>query len=883
MCDYTREVNEHLPERRKGTTALENAGITDDSIAAAKLKQKFQELDTSRNGVLEIEELAKFLPGLAEEDLRKLYQHMDADGSEGVNFAEFVDFIFKPSKIVKDKRLLDRVHANPEDSMELVRLRFEGDDEAPALVRQVNFSGALLYDGVNGEMERGEGTYNGLPIFQWSRQRRMRQTEPLERIQERKRKKKAELAEATSESGMFTLAVAAPSLELFFCWSTDFMKIGWFVADTRPPEGEPVESWLMYNPSPFASTPNLCRAMWITTDGDTDKRLFCEPNTPANCFTPCAAFGKTDTLLSVPVGEENLEDDELWGELSSDDDADWQDGNWQTEWADQPGEAEAEDDGWDSDAFLEQNKHRAQIGIDARAVKQKALDDLEDERLLDEERKAEAERQAQEAAREAAERAAAEERERAERARRLAAARAAKRKEAFNPHFMEHAPGFVVKGHAKSPPADHLACRHRGRKSGGGRPSGAKALKTPKTPKAPVGFDDPDGDYSMYEDGLFIDPDFPPCQHSLGLDMPEVDGWARLSQLTEEPCLFYRIAPDDAMHQAFPGNMWFLSACAAAAEYPAWIQSIFGIRIKLSKACRYKVRLYHPGKQRFVRLVIDDYVPTRSRSPAFAGITANGEIWVALVEKAFAKLVGSYAQTEWGYNAHGMHYICGGACAESWSRMGPSRWRRSHTVWNGGDDDIIDRHGSEGKHEAGDWRDEDEVWGMIRLALERCYPITCGVDREQVGDVGLLADRKYSVICAREVRTEEEWILRMVKMRNPYGIGKWTGRWSDSSDAWNVNPDVRTALNYDPRKHKDGSFWISFSDFDKYFELIDFVRKSMPVQGGNVEKMNGVKKGLQKYVDTVTDSVQASMTAHRISETDLGAFRLPSSTKSLNS
>merc|ERR1712232_1033627 len=311
-----------------------------------------------------------------------------------------------------------------------------------------------------------------------------------------------------------------------------------------------------------------------------------------------------------------------------------------------------------------------------------------------------------------------------------AKAKLAKKQDDFEKRHYErlsvvHAPGFQIN--------DHLASRHRksaakpmkgqgdeslearaeGKGSPEARTDGEESLDAHKDcvgSRMSIDAGVNDDDFGPYLDGGFVDREFPPCNRSLGAPMDEVDGWKRLATLHETPCLFDRTAPDDVFYQEFAGNLWFLSACAAAAEYPGWIQSMFGHTTDLSSVGRYTIRLYHPGQHRFVRVTVDDYVPTKGSSPTFAGITSSGQIWVALVEKAFAKLCASYAQTEWGLTVHGMHYVCGGSFGASWSRLGPSRWKRSCTVWNGAAGTTIVRAHAEGIAADGAWRDEYELW-----------------------------------------------------------------------------------------------------------------------------------------------------------------------------
>ena len=58
-------------------------------------------------------------------------------------------------------------------------------------------------------------------------------------------------------------------------------------------------------------------------------------------------------------------------------------------------------------------------------------------------------------------------------------------------------------------------------------------------------------------------------------------------------------------------------------------------------------------------MVIDDYLPTLHDKLAFAGSKSGGEIWVCLLEKAWAKLYGTYARMEGGDPAFACTHLQG--------------------------------------------------------------------------------------------------------------------------------------------------------------------------------------------------------------------------------
>jgi calpain-15 len=85
---------------------------------------------------------------------------------------------------------------------------------------------------------------------------------------------------------------------------------------------------------------------------------------------------------------------------------------------------------------------------------------------------------------------------------------------------------------------------------------------------------------------------------------------------------------------------------------------------KENKQSVYAVRICKNGEWREV--VVDDYIPVFSRGslkgkPTFSNAHGN-ELWVLLMEKAWAKLHGSYERIEAGFAEHVLHDLTGAPC-----------------------------------------------------------------------------------------------------------------------------------------------------------------------------------------------------------------------------
>lgn len=83
-------------------------------------------------------------------------------------------------------------------------------------------------------------------------------------------------------------------------------------------------------------------------------------------------------------------------------------------------------------------------------------------------------------------------------------------------------------------------------------------------------------------------------------------------------------------------------------------------------------------------------------------------------------------------------------------------------------------------------------------------------------DGGLVPGHAYSVI-----QVKEAYGNRLVNIRNPWGAFEWDGDWSDKSELW--TQDMIDAIQ-PVLDSEDGTFWMSFEDFVKYFRSLNVCR-----------------------------------------------------------
>jgi len=160
-------------------------------------------------------------------------------------------------------------------------------------------------------------------------------------------------------------------------------------------------------------------------------------------------------------------------------------------------------------------------------------------------------------------------------------------------------------------------------------------------------------------DITFVDIDFPPIDSSIynkSNDTPfdVVIHWRKPEEFMTvdyhqgllEPSIFYESIEPNDIRQGSLGNAWFLSALATLAERPALIERLF-ISKEVNKYGVYKVRLCKNGE--WVTITIDNFFPCYPEGGPIFSRGHGNELWILLLEKAYAKLHGNYFLLRGGY------------------------------------------------------------------------------------------------------------------------------------------------------------------------------------------------------------------------------------------
>eukprot|EP00535_Pseudo-nitzschia_heimii_P000538 CAMPEP_0197174818 /NCGR_PEP_ID=MMETSP1423-20130617/1196_1 /TAXON_ID=476441 /ORGANISM="Pseudo-nitzschia heimii, Strain UNC1101" /LENGTH=1269 /DNA_ID=CAMNT_0042623807 /DNA_START=90 /DNA_END=3896 /DNA_ORIENTATION=- len=197
----------------------------------------------------------------------------------------------------------------------------------------------------------------------------------------------------------------------------------------------------------------------------------------------------------------------------------------------------------------------------------------------------------------------------------------------------------------------------------------------------------------------------------------------------------------------------------------------------------------------------------------------RSQLWVPFLEKAYAKIHGSYNAISGGHIAEAFLDLTGAPTLQVRWQAGRAAVEMSSSMY---DDPRI-------------------LWDDLKRWRRQKLPMGCATDRSAGGLIGCHA---YSILDVQELEnvgvdffreqlvkgtlgnvsgfTEYDGKLRLIRVRNPHGRGEWKGEFSDRCKNWQkLLTDSGISL---PRTmYNDGTFWIGYDDFLLGFSNIDVV------------------------------------------------------------
>lgn len=337
----------------------------------------------------------------------------------------------------------------------------------------------------------------------------------------------------------------------------------------------------------------------------------------------------------------------------------------------------------------------------------------------------------------------------------------------------------------------------------------------------------------------FTDSTFPADESSLGGTMAAE--WSRATQFLSSPEVFHeddgKVAGlEDRVRQGALGDCWFISAISVLGKVAQRLEGLFNLPEKGGwKACIehgvYSVRFFDNGVWR--EIVVDDYFPCRpdpsapdKLAPAFASSSLENELFVMIIEKAYAKWHGAYDRLIGGLVHLGLVDLTGGASEECKVQADPAQVAM--------------------------------LWPRMLMANESGYLMGAGStsgSNAEVTEFGIVKGHAYSIL---DVVMVDD--VKLVKLRNPWGDAEWTGDYSDNSPLW--TPRLKAKTNFVARE--DGTFFMTFEDFTSNFRTLYICRLFPPEEKTSLSaEWKGITAGGSPQNPTYGNNPQFKLTILR--------------------
>lgn len=294
--------------------------------------------------------------------------------------------------------------------------------------------------------------------------------------------------------------------------------------------------------------------------------------------------------------------------------------------------------------------------------------------------------------------------------------------------------------------------------------------------------------YCISTNQNYIDKDFPATLPSLCKDPKHAKyndtfkkvSWLRPKEIfkTDAYLLFDKIDPND-ISQGSLGDCYFLATCAAIAEFPERVQKIF-----LNKVANpfgaYAVTIYVQGVPQ--EIIVDDQIPCLNGQPLFTKPVGN-ELWVMLIEKAWAKIFNCYTAMEGGLPDLAMEHLLG--CPA-----------KGYSLQN---DSAI-------------FSDKNKLFSILKESDLRNHVICAGSKGQgEVKNKGIVSGHAYTIISVYD--KNNDYIL---KMRNPWGSFEWEGKYKEDSSLWTK----ALIKELEMVKANDGVFFMTVDEFLNEFDYL---------------------------------------------------------------
>ena len=286
---------------------------------------------------------------------------------------------------------------------------------------------------------------------------------------------------------------------------------------------------------------------------------------------------------------------------------------------------------------------------------------------------------------------------------------------------------------------------------------------------------------SKNEKGEFIDKIHgPKMEHRIKI---EEISWMRAREIFkhEQYSLFEGNIDITNISQGSLGDCYFLASVVSLAQYPKLIYQLFKTK-HINTEGFFELIFFIDGE--FQIVIVDDYLPIKINNKKICfSQSRKKEIWICIIEKAWAKINGGYTNIIRGWMHHALQAFTG-------------------------------FHSEVFKHKV---INSDDLWTKIIEAKNNNFIITCSTGKN-VEEFGLVSKHAYSFYDCMEIISKgiKVKLVLIKSVWNDKNIN-WKGDWGNESPLWGI--EEKKQVNYNNKKQD--LFFMSFQDYYNYFNLTE--------------------------------------------------------------
>ncbi|CAG5896779.1 unnamed protein product [Menidia menidia] len=199
----------------------------------------------------------------------------------------------------------------------------------------------------------------------------------------------------------------------------------------------------------------------------------------------------------------------------------------------------------------------------------------------------------------------------------------------------------------------------------------------------------------------------------------------------------------------------------------------------------------------WTEVTVDDRLPCVNSALCFSRCHSPAAFWVALLEKAYAKLHGSYELLWAGQVSEALVDLTGGL-AERWS-LG----------------DVGPEEEQQAEQDSDQMRRKKLNLSLLRPVKDDCA-LSCSTHSTPAGVCELGQYHALTVMEWLDVKKASGSEEQLLRIRNPWGRCCWGGAWTQSGAGWScIDPVLASDLQ---SRVAEGEFWLDEAEFRSQFD-----------------------------------------------------------------